>query len=64
MKDVKKQKKPFIICKYQPVKFTIGLWVIEFNATFNNISVTYRGSQFLMEEIGVLEENRRPVASH
>jgi hypothetical protein len=60
----KKTKKTFIIYIYQPVKFTIGLWVIEFNATFNNISVTYRGSQFLMEETGVLEENHRPVASH
>ena len=35
-----------------------------FNATFNNISVISWRSVLLVEEIGVAEENHRPVASH
>jgi len=34
------------------------------NATFNNISVISWRSVSLVEEIGVPEENHRPVASH
>ena len=36
-----------------------------FNATFNNISVVYRGGQFYFgEETGVPEEKHRPAANH
>jgi hypothetical protein len=37
---------------------------MEFNATFNNISVTSWPSVLLVEETGVSRENHRPVASH
>jgi hypothetical protein len=43
-----------------------GLWVMVFNATFNNISVasiSWR-SVLLMEETGVPGENHRPTVSH
>ena len=38
---------------------------MEFNTTFNNISVLYRGGQFFLvvEETEVPGENRRPAAS-
>ena len=42
----------------------LGLGVMVFNATFNNISVILWRSVLLVEETGVLEENHRPVASH
>jgi hypothetical protein len=35
-----------------------------FNATFNNITVTMRQSDLLVEEIGVPGENHRPLTSH
>jgi hypothetical protein len=35
-----------------------------FNATFNNISVISWGSDLLVEETGVYEENNTPIASH
>jgi len=41
-----------------------GLWVMVFNATFNNISVISWRSALLVEETGVFGENHRPVASH
>jgi hypothetical protein len=45
--------------------FILGVEVMVFNATFNNISVIYRSAQFLlMKETGVPEENHRPAASH
>ena len=34
------------------------------NVTFNNISVILWRSVSLLEEIGVVEENHRPAASH
>jgi hypothetical protein len=37
---------------------------MEFNATFNNISVTSRQSVLLMDENGVPGENHRPATSH
>jgi len=37
---------------------------MEFNATFNNISVIAWRSVLLVEETGVPGENHRPVASH
>jgi len=37
---------------------------IVFNATFNNISVISWQSVLLGEEIGVPQENHRPIASH
>jgi hypothetical protein len=41
-----------------------GLKFMVFKATFSNISVTLWRSVLLVEEIGVLGENHRPVASH
>ena len=37
---------------------------MEFNATFNNISVISWRSVFLVEETGVPGEDYRPAASH
>jgi hypothetical protein len=37
---------------------------MEFNATFNNISVISWRSALLVEETGVPGENHRPAASH
>ena len=42
----------------------VWLWVIVFNATFNNISDISWWSVLLVEETGVPRENHRPVASH
>ena len=39
-------------------------WFMVFNATFNNISVISRRSNFLVEETGVPGENHRPTAAH
>jgi hypothetical protein len=39
-------------------------WFVVFNATFNNISVISWWSFLLVEEITVLGENHRLVASH
>jgi hypothetical protein len=38
-----------------------AIWVIVFNATFNNISVISWRSVSLMEETGVPGENHRPA---
>ena len=40
------------------------VYLIVFNATFNNISVISWWSVVLMEETGGPSENHRPVASH
>jgi hypothetical protein len=45
------------------VDLPVGLGVIVFNATFNNISVISWLSVLLVEETGVPRENHRPVAS-
>jgi hypothetical protein len=37
---------------------------MEFNATFNNISVIWWRSVLLVEETGVPQENHRPTTSH
>jgi hypothetical protein len=42
----------------------VGVMVMMFNATFNNISVISWRSVLLVEETGVPEENHRPAASH
>jgi hypothetical protein len=42
----------------------VGVRVMVFNATFNNISVISWRSVLLVEEIRVPAENRRPVTSH
>jgi hypothetical protein len=42
----------------------LGFGFMVFNATFNNISVISWRSVLLVEETGVPEENRLPVASH
>ena len=42
----------------------VKVMVIAFKATFNNISVIYRGGQLLVEETEVPGENHRPFASH
>jgi hypothetical protein len=41
-----------------------AIWVIVFNATFNNISVISWRSVSLVEETGGPRENHRPAASH
>ena len=40
------------------------VWLMVFNATFNNISVLSWQSVLLVEKTGVLEEYYRPVAGH
>ena len=42
----------------------LGVRVMVFNATFNNISVISLWSVLLMEETRVSKENHRPAASH
>jgi hypothetical protein len=42
----------------------LGVGVMVFNATFNNISVVSWSSVLLVGETGVPRENHRPVASH
>jgi hypothetical protein len=42
----------------------LRLWVMVFNATFNNISIISWQSVFLVEETGVPGENHRLVTSH
>ena len=42
----------------------MGLGVVWFNVTFNNISVISWRSVLLLEEIGVPGENHRTTASH
>ena len=52
--------------KYENERFIIWLvWFgfVEFNATFNNISVISQRSVLLVEETGVPGENHRHVAS-
>jgi hypothetical protein len=43
---------------------SMWLWLMVFNATFNNISVKSWRSVLLVEETRVPRENHRPVASH
>ena len=40
------------------------IWLMVFNATFNNISVMSWGLVLFVKETGVLGENHRPAASH
>ena len=40
------------------------VWLMVFNATFNNISVIFWQSVLLVKETGVPGENHQPVASH
>jgi hypothetical protein len=40
------------------------VWVMVFNATFNNISAISWWSVLLIEETGVPGENHRPTTSH
>jgi hypothetical protein len=42
----------------------IGVMVMMFNTTFNNISAILWRSVLMMEEIRVPGENHQPVASH
>ena len=42
----------------------LGVRVVVFNATFNNISAISWQSDLLVEETGVPGENHRPVARH
>jgi hypothetical protein len=42
----------------------LGLWVMVFNATLNNISVISWQSVLLLEETGVPREIHRPATSH
>ena len=47
-----------------PLMARVSVRVMVLNATFNNISVISWQSVVLMDEIAVLGENHRPVASH
>jgi hypothetical protein len=40
------------------------VWLMVFNATFNNISVIFWQSALLVKKTGVPGENHQPVASH
>jgi len=42
----------------------IMVWVMAFNATFNNTSVISRQSVLLVQKTVVPGENHRPVAGH
>ena len=42
----------------------LWVWLMVFNATFNNISVILWRSVLLVKETGVPRENHRPVPSH
>jgi len=42
----------------------VGVRVLVFNATFNNISVILWQSVLLVKETGVPRENHQPAASH
>ena len=44
--------------------FDVFVWLVVFNAIFNNISVISWRSVLLVEETGEPGENHRPVASH
>ena len=70
---------PLKVCKIQDVLLTQssrlilwgyeifscpGSWCLQFNATFNNISVISWWSVLLLEEDRAPGENHRPVASH
>jgi hypothetical protein len=46
------------------ITMLIQVWLMMFNATFNNISVIPWRSVLLVEETGVPRENHRPAASH
>jgi hypothetical protein len=49
---------------YQSGIFRLGVRVMEFNATFNTISVISCREVLLVEETRISEENSRPAASH
>jgi len=53
-----------IILDYLTYLSNNGLWIMVFNATFNNISVISWRSVLLVEETRVLRENQLPAASH
>ena len=44
--------------------YSVLIWFMVLNATFNNISITSLQSVLLVEETGVPEENHQPAASH
>ena len=46
------------------IKFNGLVWLMVFNATFNNISIISWQQVLLVEETGVPGENHRPVGSH
>jgi hypothetical protein len=55
----------FVSSNLFTIIFQGGVRFMVFNATFNNISVIYRGGPVLsMEETGVPGENNQPAASH
>jgi hypothetical protein len=53
-----------VVTKSLAVLASFSLWIMVFNATFNNISVISWQSVLLVEESGEPEENHRTVASH
>jgi hypothetical protein len=53
------------VCNFlQNKEILIGVSIMLFNATFNNISVISWRSVLLVEETRVHGENQRPIASH
>ena len=49
---------------YSQSSVRLVVWIMVFNATFNNSSVISRRSVLLTEETGEPGENHRPVANH
>ena len=52
------------MCQECKILVEVGIGVMVFNTTFNNISVISWLSVVLVEEAGLSGENHRPVASH
>ena len=62
-----KQSVGILLCHWVHLVEIINKWrvrVMEFNATFNNISVISWRSVLLVEETGVSVENHRPAEFH
>jgi len=52
------------LCYTAWTNLPLGVMVMVFNATFNNISVVSWRSVLFVEQTGVPRENHRPAASH
>jgi hypothetical protein len=61
-----KRRRAELICGFEPwnLHYCLFVFLMVFNATFNNISVISWRSVLLVEETGVPGENHRSFASH